>query len=65
MYGDPDNTGVVSGDDRPLPDELRGRVDMWRLEIIEKEGGEGLKRRVDKYSTFNALIRAELHKGNL
>ena len=61
MYGDPDNTSVTSGDDRPLPHELRGRVDRWR----NKEGPQKLKKKMVKYSTFNVMVRDEIRKGNL
>jgi len=65
MYGDPDNTKVTSGDDRPLPHELRGKVDRWRIKIINEEGEEKIKERLDRYSTFNAMVRDEIRKGNL
>jgi len=65
MYGDPDNTSVTSGDDRPLPHELRGRVDRWRIKIINEEGEDILREKISKYSTFNSLIREEIRKGNL
>lgn len=64
-YGDPDDTSVTSGNDRPLPHELRGRVDRWRVKIISEEGEEGIREKISKYSTFNALIREEIRKGNL
>lgn len=64
-YGDPDDTIVTSGDDRPLPHELRGRVDRWRIKIISEEGEDRIRERINNYSTFNALIREEIRKGNL
>lgn len=65
MYGDPDNTRVTSGDDRPLPHELRGRVDRWRIKIVNEDGEEKIKEKINNYSTFNALVRDEIRKGNL
>jgi hypothetical protein len=65
MYGDPADVRVTSGEDRPLPQELRGRVDRWRMRIINEWGKEGLKAKLEKYSTFNALVREEIRRGNL
>jgi len=64
-YGNPDDTSVTSGDDRPLPHELRARVDRWRIKIISEEGEDRIRDKISKYSTFNALIREEIRKGNL
>ena len=65
MYGDPDNTRVTSGDDRPLPYELMFRVDRWRMKMINEEGEEKIKEKLNKYSTFNAMVRDEIRKGDL
>jgi len=65
MYGDPDDTRVTTGNDRPLPHELRGRVDRWRIRLISEEGEEKIKEKINKYSTFNALVRDEIRKGKL
>lgn len=64
-YGDSDDTSVTSGDDRPLPHELRGRVDRWRIKIISEEGEEKMREKINRYSTFNALVRDEIREGNL
>lgn len=61
MYGNPEDTRHTSGDDRPLPHELRGRVDVYR----EKHEAEIIQKKVSKYSSYNAFIRAEIKKGNL
>ncbi len=60
-YGDPDDTSNTSGDDTPLPHELRGRVDAYR----EKLGASIIKERVKQYTTYNAFIRDEIRKGSL
>ncbi|MCJ7457750.1 MAG: hypothetical protein MUP17_02010 [candidate division Zixibacteria bacterium] len=65
MYGDPDDTRVTIGDDRPLPHELKARVDRWRIKLISVEGEEKIKEKINKYSSFNALVRDEIRKGNL
>jgi hypothetical protein len=61
MYGDPNDTAHVSGDDRPLPHELRGRIDEYR----EKLGAEAILKWSVNHGTFNAIVRAELRKGRL
>lgn len=61
MYGDPEDTRHTSGDDNPLPHELRGRVDVYR----EKHGAEIMQKKVSKYSSYNAFVRAEIKNGNL
>lgn len=61
MYGDPDDERHASGEDRPLPHEVRGRVDRYR----EKYGAVYIADRVKKYTTYNAFVRHEIRKGNL
>jgi hypothetical protein len=61
MYGDPNETTHVSGEDRLLPHELRGRVDRYR----EKHGAEAILKWSSSFSTFNAFIRSEIKKGRL
>lgn len=63
IYGDPKDIRnfYVSQDDRPLPNELRGRVDRYR----EKHGAEVILKKVLKFSSYNAFIRAEIEKGKL
>jgi len=62
LYDDPDNTKYTpSGDDRLLPNELRGRVDKYRLRL----GAAYIKDKMKGYTTYNAYIRDEIRKGNL
>ncbi len=63
IYGDPKETRdyYISHDDRPLPNELRARVDIYR----EKHGADVIQKKVSEYSSFNAFIRAEVRKGKL
>lgn len=63
IYGDPDDTTNAKGDDRPLPFELKDRINIF----IEKQKNnlEEYKKNIENSSTFNALIRDELRKGNL
>lgn len=61
MYGDPTDTTNTQGDDRPLPHELRGRVDRYR----EKCGAAVIEERSAGYSSYNAFVRAEVRRGSL
>lgn len=61
MYGNPEDTQHVSGDDRPLPHELRNRVDKYRM----KHGSSCIKDKVKNFSTYNAFVREEIRRGNL
>lgn len=79
IYEDPDYTYLTkeqksafqfrsltdtTGDDRPLPYELKDRINKY---IVKKLRGniEEHKRDIEKYSTFNALVREEIRKGNI
>jgi hypothetical protein len=64
MYGDPDDASLTTGDDMPLPCELKNRINIY----IEKRFGdntEKYKNDIEESSTFNALIRKEIKAGNL
>ncbi len=64
VYGNPDDTTHSSGDDRPLPYEMKDRVNIY----IQKRAGknsEEYKREMESSSSFNALIRKEMRAGKL
>jgi len=61
MYGDPSDTRHTCGDDRPLPHELRSRVDRYH----EKWGAAIIEKRSSGYTTYNAFVRAEIKHGRL
>ncbi|MFA6428697.1 MAG: hypothetical protein WCW02_04140 [Candidatus Buchananbacteria bacterium] len=62
MFGDTNDTTHTSGDDRPLPEELKDRINIY----IEKRGKtEEFKQDIEKSTTLNALIRKEIKAGNL
>jgi hypothetical protein len=58
QYGDPTDTSHFSGEDRPLPVELKDRVN--RLMAGFESDPEEAKRRMDAFSSANAFIRAEM-----
>ena len=61
IYGNPDDLRHTSGDDRPLPYELRGRVDSY----CERHGQSIIQEKVSNFTSFNALIRSEIRLKNL
>lgn len=64
VYGNPDDTTHSSGDDRPLPYEIKDRVNIY----IQKRAGknsEEYKKEMESSSSFNALIRKEMRAGKL
>jgi len=63
IYGDLNDETHGSGDNRPLPLELKDRINIF----VEKQGvnNQDLKREIDSFSTFNALIRKEIKDGNI
>ena len=61
MYGEPDDTGHVSGDDRALPLELKNRV----LDHAEQLSPTELWGKCSRFSTMNAFIRSEMREGRL
>ena len=62
FWGDPDDCTHVSGDDRPLPHELKFRINLW---IQRKQSDPTFKEELERSTTFNALVRKEIAKGNL
>jgi len=64
MYGNLEDTSETTGDDRPIPEELRNRVNAY-IEKRSKTDPEEYKKEIEKSTTFNALIRREIRKGNI
>jgi hypothetical protein len=63
-FTDPDNTTYTKGDDRPLPCELKNRIDIY-IEKRAQTDPEKYKKEIEQSSTFNALIRKEIRAGNI
>ncbi|MDE0207461.1 MAG: hypothetical protein OXP66_15725 [Candidatus Tectomicrobia bacterium] len=63
LYGDPDDTRNTTGDDRPLPYELKDRVNRY----IERQASSFALGELgtSSASTFNTLVRREIRAGNL
>lgn len=64
MYGDPADTSETTGDDRPLPYELKDRVDSY---IQKRFQNDPLiyKKEIANSSTFNALVRRGMRSGQI
>jgi len=63
-YGDPNDTSHAIGDNRPLPYELKDRINKY-IEKRTRENPTAFKNEIQNYETYNALIRAEIKKGNI
>lgn len=63
-YGDPNDTSNSTDDDKPLPFELKDRINIY-VENYSKLNPERFKREIENSSSFNALIRGEIKKGNV
>ena len=63
-WGDPDDVRVTSGEDQPLPIELMKRVNAWFEEQM-RVNPEELRLRLERSSSYNAVIRAEIRAGRL
>jgi len=64
IYGDPNEPSYTAGDDRPLPYELKNRVNRYLENRIQTDPIE-FRKEVEKSSTLNALIRREIKRGTL
>ncbi len=63
IYGDLNDETHGSGDNRPLPLELKDRINIY----IEKQGinNSEFKKQIDSFPTLNALIRKEIRVGKI
>lgn len=64
VFGDPDDTTVATGEDRPLPYELKDRIRSFVKKRMQRDP-EAFKKEIKGSSSFNALIRREVKKGNI
>jgi hypothetical protein len=64
IFGDPDDTTVSTGDDRPLPYELMGRIHTYVLERSQSQP-EQFKNELNEASSFNAFIRVKITSGEM
>lgn len=64
IFGDPDDTTLSTGEDRPLPYELKDRINIY-VEKRSQTDPKQFKREIEVSSSFNALVRKEIKKGNI
>ena len=64
IFGNPEDTTHTAGEDRPLPFELKDRIEVY-VEKRTKTDQEKLKKDLAESSSFNALIRKEMKNGNI
>jgi hypothetical protein len=64
VYGDPDDTSQWDGEDRPLPPELRERVNLYAEKVATFPHDEQ-QELIDSFSSLNARIRQEIKDGKL
>jgi hypothetical protein len=64
IYGDPRDTSKLAGDNRPLPLEIRDRVNRYRERQSALDPASH-KRDRDAASSFNALVRAAMRRREL
>lgn len=59
FYGNPNDTSKSSGDNRPLPFELKDRINIY----LEKNGYSLNEEKIKGYDSMNAFLRSEFKKG--
>jgi hypothetical protein len=65
IFGDPDDTENVKGDDRALPYELKERVNLWAEKGLLLDESSGTAARLRSAGSMNSLIRNEIRAGRL
>jgi len=63
-YGNPDDMTQADPEDTHLPPELKRRIDRYVEMRSERDQGE-FRKELELSSTFNAMVRKEIRKGNL
>ena len=58
MYGNPDDNRSPSGEDRPLPHELRGRIDAFR----QRHTAQEIDAEIAGFSSYNAFVRDAIRR---
>ncbi len=64
VFGDPDDTTRTTGEDRPLPYELKDRINIY-IEKRSQVDPEQFKKEIEGSSSVNSFIRKEISKGNI
>jgi len=64
VYGDPDDTTQWEGDDRPIPPELRERVNRY-VQTQQALPLEEQQKKIEAFTSLNARVRHEIKEGNI
>ncbi len=64
IFGDPGDTADVTGDDRPLPYELKDRINAW-VQRQQMADPAGFAVNEQSATSMNAVIRREMRAGKL
>ena len=64
IYGDPEHLVLKNEDDRPLPFELKWRINQYMTERM-KTDPEGFNKQVDASTSLNALLRKAIRQNEL
>jgi hypothetical protein len=64
LYGNPEDLSHAQGEDRPIPVELKDRVDLF-VEKRLRGNQEHFRAEMMGSSSFNALIRKEIRAGKI
>jgi hypothetical protein len=64
IYGLPKDVPKLVGDDKPLPIELKDRINIYNIKRAA-DAPEEYKNEVKRFSSFNAFIRSEIKKGKV
>ena len=64
IYGDPNHLVLETEDDRPLPFELKWRVNRYITERT-KDDSDGFQEEVEGSTSLNALLRRAVRQGKL
>ncbi len=64
IFGDPHDTRASRGDDRPLPFELKNRIEVYFHNRVQTDPAQ-YKKEILESSSFNALIRKEIKAGKV
>ncbi len=64
LYGDPDDTSFTSGEDRPLPIELKNRINIYIQKRFQRDQDD-YKKEIEQSSSFNALLRKAIRLGEI
>ncbi|MBU2621269.1 MAG: hypothetical protein KKD92_03005 [Proteobacteria bacterium] len=64
IFGDPSATSTTSGDDRPLPVELKDRISAYMMRRSQEDLAQ-LQAGINAASSVNAFVRSEIRRERL